>query len=263
MNPPGGWHQDPRRPGQRLRESELGGEQVEGRQAVRALLAAGRRRVRDVWISESATPGPSLAAVESLAVSARVPVRRVAQARLEAEARTDAPQGVLAHAAALEDLLLDDLASAERPFLVVADGVTDPRNLGALARAAEIAGVTGLVLPRRRAVHITPAVTKAAAGAIEYLSFALVPGVPNALASLESAGVWTVGLAPDAPASLFEADLPGSRVALVVGAEGRGLSSLVRRRCDLVVRIPQHGRTESLNLATAAAVACFELARRR
>jgi len=230
---------------------------------VRTLLAAGRRRVRDVWISESATPGPSLAAVESLAVAARVPVRRVAEARLEAEARTDAPQGVLAHAAALEDLLLDELASAERPFLVVADGVTDPRNLGALARAAEIAGATGLVLPRRRAVHITPAVTKAAAGAIEYLSFALVPGVPNALASLESAGVWTVGLAPDAPASLFETDLPGSRVALVVGAEGRGLSSLVRRRCDLVVRIPQQGRTESLNLATAAAVACFELARRR
>jgi 23S rRNA (guanosine2251-2'-O)-methyltransferase len=245
----------------------LGGDQVEGRQAVRALLAARRRRVKDVWLAEEAEAAPILAEIRDLAEEARVPLRAVPRARLDAEARTDAPQGVLAHAVALEEVDLEVLARPGRdgtkPFLLALDGITDPHNLGALLRSAEVAGATGVVLPRHRAAHVTPAVAKAAAGAIEYLPMAVVAGLPNALAVLRQQPVWTVGLDADAADSLFDLELATEPIALVMGAEGRGLSRLVRQRCDVVVAIPQRGATPSLNVAAAATLACFEVARRR
>ena len=245
----------------------LGGEQVEGRQAVRAVLAARRRRVRDIWLVDDVEASPILAEIRDLATSARVPIRPVSRERLQAEARTDAPQGVLAHADALPEADFEQLASRRRggaaPFLVALDGVTDPHNLGALLRSAECAGVTGVLLPRHRAAHVTPAVTKAAAGAAEYVAMAVVPGLPSALAALKERGVWTVGLAADAPTSVFDLEVATEPVALVLGAEGRGLSRLVRQRCDLVVAIPQSGSTASLNVAAAGAIACFEIVRRR
>ena len=245
----------------------LGGDQVEGRQAVRALLAARRRRVKDVWLADEAEAAPILAEIRDLAEEARVPVRSVPRGRLDAEARTDAPQGVLAHAVPLEEAELEALTrpgkDGTRPFLLALDGITDPHNLGALLRSAEAAGATGIVLPRHRAAHVTPTVTKAAAGAVEYLPMAVVPGLPNALSVLQKQGVWTVGLDADATDSLFSLALASEPVALVLGAEGRGLSRLVRQRCDIVVSIPQRGATPSLNVAAAATLACFEVARRR
>jgi 23S rRNA (guanosine2251-2'-O)-methyltransferase len=154
--------------------------------------------------------------------------------------------------------------SSAVPFLLVLDGVTDPHNVGALLRSAECAGVTGVVLPRHRAVHVTPTVAKVAAGAVEHLDIAVVPGVPNALRRLDELGVTSIGLDAGAPASLFDGgfDADGP-VALVVGAEGRGLASLTRRRCSALVAIPQFGALSALNVAAAGAVACFEVARRR
>ena len=143
------------------------------------------------------------------------------------------------------------------------DGVTDPHNLGAVLRSAECAGATGAVVPRHRAVHLTPAATKAAAGAIEHLPIAVVPGVPSALRRLTALGVWTMGLADDARRSLYESNLGEEPVALVLGSEGHGLSVLARKRCDELVAIPHHGALPALNVSTAAAVACFEVARRR
>ncbi len=167
----------------------------------------------------------------------------------------------------LEDVELDTLVRARRevaPFLLVLDGVTDPHNVGALLRSAECAGVTGVVLPRHRAVHVTPTVAKVAAGAIEHLDIAVVPGVPNALRRLDQLGVTSVGLDAGAPISLFDLDIEaGGAVALVLGAEGRGLASLTRRRCSALGAIPQFGALGALNVAAAGAVACFELARRR
>ena len=238
---------------------ELGGEQVEGRRAVRELLVAGRRRVRDVWMAEGAGDDEIVA----LAAGARVPVRRVSRARLDAEAGTDAPQGVLAHAEGLPEAELAALCEGRRPFLLVVDGVTDPHNLGALLRTAEIGGATGAVLPRHRAAHVTPAVTKAAAGAIEYLPIAVVAGIPSALSGLAAKGVWTIGLDPGGRQSVHDLDLATEPVALVVGAEGEGMSRLSKARCDVLVAVPQHGRLPSLNVAAAAAVAVFEIARRR
>ena len=238
---------------------------------MRELLAAGRRPVHEVWMAEDLDPASILDEIERLAARRRVPVRVVARRRLESEARTESPQGVLARAGALPETDLDELCVKRRgrlPFLVVFDGITDPHNLGALLRSAECAGVTGVVLPRHRAAHVTPTVTKVAAGAIEHLAMAVVPGVPAALRRLDDAGVSSVGLDADAPTSLFAlaattgVDVTGP-VALVVGAEDRGLASLTRRRCQVVVSIPQHGAIASLNAAAAGAVALFELARQR
>ena len=245
----------------------LGGTQVEGRHAVRELLVARRRRVRDVWLTDGNDDAPILGEIEALAADSGVPVRRVARARLEAEAATAAPQGVLAHAAPVADGDLADLAApladGTRPFLVVLDGITDPGNAGAVLRSAQCAGATGVVLPRHRSAHLTPAAVKAAAGAVEHLRFALVPGIPAALSDLSDLKVWTVGLDADGTTSIFDLELATEPVALVLGAEGAGLSRLVRERCDVLARIPQSGAIASLNVSAAAAVACFEVARRR
>jgi 23S rRNA (guanosine2251-2'-O)-methyltransferase len=240
---------------------------VEGRRAVLELLAAGRRPVRELWVADGQDPSAQLDEIEALAARRRVRVETVSRGRLDAEARTDAPQGVLARAKPIEPVSLDDLCRAgprgTAAFLLVVAGVTDPRNLGALLRSAECAGVTGVVLPRHRSAHLSPTVTKVAAGAIEHLAFSLVGGVPAALGQLVTAGVWSVGLAGEADRSLYDLPLGDGPVALVVGSEGRGLAPLVRRRCDEVVAIPQHGTVPSLNVGVAGAVACFEVARQR
>lgn len=249
------------------RRNGVGGDQVEGRQAVRELLLAGRRKVREIWVLGDSEPSPILEDILELAEAQRVPVREVARGKFFAEARCEAPQGVLAKAAEIPDVSLDDLATSRPggrlPFLIAVDGVTDPGNLGALLRSAECAGATGVVLPRHRAVHVTPTVTKAAAGAVEHLPFAVVGGLPTALADLRKHGVWVVGLDADGSTGLWDLPAADGPIALVLGAEGAGLSRLVRQRCDEVVSIPLAGSLASLNVAAAGALACFEVARAR
>jgi 23S rRNA (guanosine2251-2'-O)-methyltransferase len=124
--------------------------------------------------------------------------------------------------------------------------------------------VTGLLVPRHRAVHVTPTVAKASAGAVEHVPIALVPGLPATLSRLRDLGIWVVGLDDAAERSLFDVgDLATESVCMVLGAEGSGLSRLVRERCDLVVSIPMRGRLGSLNVAAAAALATYEIARHR
>jgi 23S rRNA (guanosine2251-2'-O)-methyltransferase len=241
----------------------LGGEQVEGRQAVLELLRAQRRSVRKILIADAQDPAEILDEIEDLARRRRVPVQLVSHARLDREARTEGHQGVVAFADRLSAVSLESLLEAERPFLLVCDGVTDPRNLGAILRSADGAGVSGVVLPRHRSARITPAVTKTAAGAVEYLAFAEVGGVPTAIDRLNKAGVLTVGLAGESTRSLYDLDLASTPVALVVGGEQDGLGQLTRKRCAAVVRIPQLGAIGSLNASVAASVAAFEVARQR
>lgn len=243
----------------------VGGEQVEGRHAVRELLIAGRRKVKDIWLAEDVEPAPILDDILELAAEARVNVKRVARTSLEHQARSDAPQGILAHAAPLPEADLERLASPRdgTPFLVCLDGITDPQNLGAILRTAECAGATGVVLPRHRSAHITPTVAKAAAGAVEHLPIALVGGLPSALARLKELGVWTVGLDAAGDTSLFDLQVATEPIALVFGAEGKGLSRLVRDRCDVLASIPLRGALASLNVSAAGALACYEVARRR
>ena len=235
---------------------------------MRELLLAGRRKVREVLVAagdEGRLDRP-LADLVELAQELRVPVKQVSRTKLDAAARTDSPQGVIAHAAPLPEADLDELTRRTPegpPFLVAVDGVTDPGNLGALLRSAECAGVTGVVLPRHRAVHVTATVTKAAAGAVEHLPMALVGGLPAALERLKAAGLWVVGLDGGGDTPIAELPFAADPVVLVLGAEGSGLSRLVRQRCDVVAAIPLRGRLGSLNVAAAAAIATYEVARRR
>ncbi len=245
----------------------LHGEQVEGRHAVKELLLAGTRRVREVVLIGDLDPAPILNDIIDLADEQKITVRSVSRSRFDSVARTDAAQGVLALAAPLKSVELGELVGSREdrsvPFLLLLDGITDPQNLGAILRTAECAGVTGVVLPRHRACNITPTVTKAAAGAIEHLRIAAVGGLPAAMRTLANHGIWTVGLDAGGDRSVFDLAIGTDPVALVVGAEGVGLSRLVRARCDTVASIPLTGVIASLNVASATAIACFEIARRR
>ncbi len=260
---------DSGRSGSRGKVRGLGGEQVEGRQAIRELLLAGRRSVSEVLMASDLDPAPILDEIVELAREERVVVREIGRSKLESIARTSAPQGIIARAAALTPVPLDrlvrgdGLAKGQLPFLLALDGVTDPGNLGTLLRTAEGAGVTGVIIPRHRSARVTPAVAKAAAGAIEYLPMAQVGGLASAMLDLTRAGVWSMGLDGGGDKSLFDVDVPPVPVAVVLGAEGKGLSRLVGERCDQLVAIPRLGQLDSLNVAAAGAVACYEVARSR
>lgn len=245
----------------------LGGEQVEGRQAVRELLLAGRRRTREIWVASDLDDNETVADILEIAKHERVPVQYVARKRLEAAARSEAPQGVIAYADGVPEVELSVLIKrtpGRVPFLVAVDGVTDPGNLGALLRCCDGAGVQGVVLPRHRAVHVTPTVAKSAAGAVEHVPMAMVGGLPAALTAMKDAGIWVVGLDDAADRDLFDiGDLATDAICLVMGAEGAGLSRLVRERCDVIVSIPMLGHLSSLNVSAAAALATYEVARAR
>lgn len=246
------------------REREgVGGDQVEGRHAVLELLRAKRRTVRKIFIAEAQDASDVLDAIEFEAQRQRIPVSLISMTRLDREAKTEGHQGVMAIAQDLNTVSLDDLLKVAKPFLLVCDGVTDPRNLGAMLRSADGAGVTGVILPRHRSARISPSVTKTAAGAIEYLTFCDVGGIPTAIDQLNRAGVLTVGLAGESKDSLYKLDLGSGPVAIVVGGEEKGLSALTRKRCATVVSIPQVGRINSLNAGVAVSVAAFEVARQR
>lgn len=248
-------------------EKGIGGEQIEGRQAVRELLIARKRRIREVWISQDIDKADIIDDIVELAHIANVSVLDVPRRKLEDHARSEAPQGVIAFAAPLHEESFDGLISTsggKKPFLVALDGITDPGNLGALLRCCEGAGVTGVILPKHRAVHVTPTVAKTSAGAIEYVPMALVSGLPNAITQMRSQGVWVVGLHDAADKTLFEiGNLATEPICVVLGAEGAGLSRLVRERCDMVVSIPMAGQVSSLNVSAAGALAVYEVARAR
>ena len=260
----------------------IGGEQVEGVHAVRELLVARRRRVISVTISDPTGRSEPLGEIAQLAARAsyqpdgpagqsgpprHVEVRYVERDVLDRLAVSDAPQGVVAFAEAIESHELSSLTTGgvggPTPFLVVLDGITDPHNLGAVMRSALGSGVTGLVIPKHRSARLSPAALKAAAGAAEHLPIVEVAGVPAALRQLDQDGVWTVGLDSSATTVIWELAVADQPLALVLGAEGGGLSPLTARRCRTMAGIPLQGPLGSLNVSVAAAVACFEVARRR
>lgn len=228
---------------------------IPGRRAVAEAVRA-ERSLHEVLV-EVDRPGDELTRA---AEAAGVPVARVPRERLDELAGGAAHQGVLARA---PGFAYADLAELAGDLVVVLDGVHDPQNLGAIARTAEAAGATGIVIPKRRSASVTPAVERAAAGALSWLPVARVPNLARALAELADRGVWSVGLDGGAPRTVWEEPLLNGPVAIVAGAEGRGLSRLVAERCDALAAIPLAGHVGSLNVSVAAAVALFEVARRR
>lgn len=226
--------------------------------AVEALRAG---RVTELTVSARRRRG--LDDLLALAGGRRVPVRRVEHAALDRLAGGAAHQGVVASVRALDARSVGDLVAARSPaLLVVLDGVEDPRNLGAIARAVDAAGGSGLILPERRSAPITGAAVKASAGALVHVGVAPVVNLARALEELKASGVWTIGLDAGADHSLYDLDLR-LPTALVVGREGRGLHRLVRERCDWLAALPMRGRVASLNASVAAGVALFEALRQR
>ena len=228
---------------------------------------AEKRKVYDIFISADLEGDAGVSDIVEIARAQRVSVTYIARAKLDRDARSEAPQGVIAMAAEIEEAEFADLlrtVGGVPPFLVAVDGVTDPGNLGAIIRNCDGAGVTGVVLPKHRAVHVTPTVAKASAGAIEHVPMALVPGLPVALAQMKDHGIWVVGLDDAADRDLFELEsLANEPICLVLGAEGDGLSRLVRQRCDSIVSIPMLGKVSSLNVSAAAALSTYEITRAR
>ena len=234
------------------------GEAVEGTHAVAAAIAAGRV-LRLVVESGRAD---RMAELIGRARAAGAVVEVVDD--VTPLAATTAPQGVVARCRPIAPASLGEaVAGADPPALVVLDRVEDPRNVGAVARSALAAGVGGMVVGRRRSAPLGATAFKAAAGALERLAVVEVSSVAGTLEELRRRGVWIVGLDAAGRESIFEVGLLDGPVALVLGAEGRGLSRLVAQRSDVVARIPLAGDVESLNVSAAATVAMFELARRR
>lgn len=248
------------------RSNGIGGDQVEGRQAVRELLIAGKRRVRDLYMVGDSDSNEILDEIAELAEDAGIRIKWTERPQLDRLSNSEAPQGVLAICDEIDPANFADLLkyeSGKPPFLLALDGVTDPHNVGALIRTAECFGATGVVLPRHRSAHITPTVAKASAGAIEHMQFALVPGIPAAMDQCKREGVWTVALDPDGTTDVSQIAVATEPVMLVMGAEGRGLSRLAKERCDVLAHIPQFGQVASLNVSAAGAVACHAIATRR
>jgi 23S rRNA (guanosine2251-2'-O)-methyltransferase len=232
------------------------GSRVEGFHAVAAAVAAGR--VNRLWVESRRLRRPEVAAVVS-----QLDQRRVTEVPdVGSHADTEAPQGLVAGCDPILPVPLDSLAGVGSAVLAL-DHVEDPHNVGAIARSAAAAGMGGLVMSRHRASPLSAAAFKAAAGALEHLAVAVVGSIPEALSRLKEGGLWVVGLEAGGEQSLFGLELLTEPVVVVIGGEGRGLSTLVRKRCDVLAAIPMAPGIESLNASVSAALAGFEIMRIR
>jgi 23S rRNA (guanosine2251-2'-O)-methyltransferase len=243
-------------------------EKVYGVHAVRALLLRHAARVTAVTVAEGREP--RIAEIQSLAQKAGKPLKRVAPAAFKQLFGDAVHQGVYVDVTPLppwheEELVAGITAKLEAqqaPFVLVLDGVQDPHNLGACLRTADACGALAVVIPKDRAVQLTATVRKVAAGAAETTPLAIVTNLARTLRLLKDAGLWIVGADAEAPKLAHQTDLAGP-IALVLGAEGTGLRQLTRDTCDLLVRLPQQGSVESLNVSVAAGMLLYEAIRQR
>jgi len=213
-------------------------------------------------------PDQRIGAAVMLATSARIPVVEAGRAELDRLTQTSAHQGIALRVRPYAYAHPDDLparaAEAAEPALIVAlDGVTDPRNLGAVARSTAAFGGHGVLVPARRSAGVTAGAWKASAGALARVPVAQAGNLAAALVGYQEAGLFAVGLSVDGEVPVSDTELADGPLVLVVGSEGRGLSRLVAQRCDVLARIPMPGRAQSLNAGVAAGIALYEVARRR
>lgn len=233
----------------------MSGDVVYGRQPVREALR-GRRAVREILISARAR-----AALDWVG-DVTVPLRTSERDVLDDAAGSSDHQGIVAQVDPYPYADADALVEGEAPLVVALDGVTDPRNLGAVIRTAECVGASGVVVPRHRSAVVTPAVAKASAGAVEHLPVAVVPNLADWLERVKRPALWSYAATADAPITYTDADLRDGAI-LVLGAEGSGIRPRVARACDAAVALPLAGRVGSLNVAVAAGVLLYEAVRQR
>ncbi|MBO8169299.1 MAG: 23S rRNA (guanosine(2251)-2'-O)-methyltransferase RlmB [Thermoanaerobacteraceae bacterium] len=237
--------------------------QIEGRIPVLEALKSGRK-VHKVYLAKG-SQGQTVQDILDLCRKYAVPVIYVDKHELRERAVTRGHQGVIALGeekgyTPLEEAVPSDVSG--NPIILMLDHLQDPQNFGAILRTAETAGVSAIIIPKRRSVGLSPAVTKVAAGAVEYIPVSLVANLAQTIDWLKDKGYWIVGAEADAASPVYEVDLCMPLV-LVIGSEGRGLSRLTREKCDLLVNLPLRGRLNSLNASAAAAALLFEAVRQR
>ena len=243
-------------------EEQIGSGAVIGRNAVRELLNSDRT-IDKILVRRGDREG-SIVVLVAQAIDRGIPVIEVDRTKLDAMAGTVPHQGIIALAAEKEYVEVEDILRiaeerGEPPLIAIADGITDPYNLGALLRCAEGLGAHGLIIPKRRAVGLTPLVTKASAGAIEHLAVAKVTNLAQTVRSLQERGVWVY--AAEAGGESYDKTNFRGPCALIFGSEGDGVSALLKERCDAIVSIPMKGHVNSFNVSTAAAILLAEAAR--
>jgi 23S rRNA (guanosine2251-2'-O)-methyltransferase len=236
---------------------------IYGINPVSEALRSDRCQIREVGVAE----GRSFKGLEGIirvAESKGVPIRRVGRSQLDSLTKNASHQGVaglIDHFiyAGLDEVLYQGVGE---PFLMILDGIEDPRNLGALIRSADACGVWGVVIPKNRAAGITPAVAKSSAGAVFHIPLVRVTNIPSTLRRIKEGGIWVIGAAAEAHTEIYAHDLTVP-LAVVIGGEGRGMRPLVRRECDLLVSIPMRGQVASLNASVAGAIILYETIRQR
>ncbi len=245
-----------------ISNSEDGAGLVIGRNAVRELLKS-NREIDKLLVQKGEREG-SIVVLVAMAVEKGIPVVETDKAKLDSMAGFAPHQGVIAMASEKEYCSVEDILKiaedrGEAPLIVIADGITDPYNLGALIRCAEGAGAHGIIIPKRRSTGLTPLVSKASAGAIEHMAIAKVSNISNTILSLKEKGVW-VFAAEAGGKPYYETDFKGP-CALVFGSEGNGVSQIVIENCDALTSIPMYGKVNSFNVSTAASVILCEAAK--
>jgi 23S rRNA (guanosine2251-2'-O)-methyltransferase len=239
---------------------------IEGKNAVIEAIRAGRP-LDKVFLAKGSND-KALGFIASNARNAGVVVTECDRRKLDAMSVTHgAHQGVIAVAAAREYCAVEDILSlaqekGEDPFVVVCDGIEDPRNLGAIIRCAECAGAHGVIIPKHHSAGITAAADKASAGAAEHMLIARVANLTAALQDLKKKGLWVYGAEANGTSHLWKTDMKGP-ICLVIGSEGQGISRLVRENCDFILNIPMAGQVNSLNASAAAAILLYEIVRQR
>lgn len=240
-------------------------ERLEGRNPVIEALKSGRT-INKIYVSKGDKEG-SIKYIIALAREKGIIVQEVERAKLDSLSITRSHQGVIAFVAAKEYVEVDDIlhaaeAKGEPPFIIVLDEITDPHNLGSILRTADAVGAHGIIIPKRRAIGLTAAVSKASAGAIEYVPVARVANLGQTIDYLKKNNVWIVGTDATGDKAFYESDLKGA-VALVIGSEGEGMGRLIREKCDFVVNIPMKGQVSSLNAGVAGAIVMYEILKQR
>ena len=246
------------------KDESYGDGVIAGRNPVAEALRSGRA-VDCLYVAKGPAAGP-LSAILAKAKKLGVPIKECDPRKLSHMCNGANHQGIVALAAAVEYSSLEDMLAladerGEPPLLIICDGLEDPHNLGAVIRSAECAGAHGVIIPKRRSVGLTYAVSKASAGGVEYLPVARVQNLSVLIEDLKARGIWCYAADMDG-GPWDRADLTGP-VALVIGSEGRGVSRLVRERCDGALSLPIRGRVNSLNASVAAGVLCYEAVRQR
>ena len=237
---------------------------VIGRNAVKELLADGRD-VDKIYIQSGQREG-SIHMLVGIASERKIPITEVEKSRLDRMSGGVNHQGIIALAAeqnysSVEEILAYANERGEPPFIVMLDGVEDPHNLGAIIRNAECAGAHGIIIPKRRAVGLTPAAARASAGALMHMRVAKVTNLAQTVDELKACGVWFYA-ADMGGSAVYGTELSGA-VCIVLGSEGFGISRLVKEKCDFTVSIPMYGNVNSMNVSCAAAVILSEAARQR